>query len=270
MTRFHADDHLPADEIDCRYKTCPNTREKTRWQIVWLLTRPGGPRSASGVAPVVGLTPTGARAVVRRWNAHAPDGSADRRRGNGPAGTPTSVPQAELYPALQVESPGGRPWTGPEVARYVRDRRGVGVVPRTGWRWPNDVGFSLRVPRPRHPKAATPEQQRVWLRPPRHDRRRPSGGPPRQGRRGVGRGRGPARAQAGRPPGVVPQGAPPEVQRAVQVRVPVRVRARPPGHRPGPHPDPAEGERRHDGGRPGRLRRAGRSRRSEGAGGGRG
>jgi transposase len=88
---------------------------------------------------------------------------ADRRRDNGPAGTLTPVQQAELYDILRAESPDGGLWTGPKVARYVRDRWGVEVVPQTGWRWLNDLGFSLRVPRPRHPKAATPDQQRVWL-----------------------------------------------------------------------------------------------------------
>ena len=163
MTRFHADDHLPADEIDRRYKACPNAREKTHWQVVWLLTRPGGPRAAAAIARVVGLTPTWVRAIVRRWNAHGPDGLADRRKDNGPAGTLTPVRQTELYDALQAEPPDGGLWTGPKVARYVRGRWAVEVVPQTAWRWLNDLGFSLRVPRPRHPKAATPEQQRVWL-----------------------------------------------------------------------------------------------------------
>jgi transposase len=163
MPRFHLADHLPADEIDRRYKGCRNAREKTHWQIVWLLTRPDGPRAAADVARVVGLTPTWVRTLVRRWNAHGPDGLADRRKDNGPADTLTPARQAELYAALQAEPPDGGLWTGPKVARYVRDRWGVEVVPQTGWRWLVALGFSLRVPRPRHPKAATAEQQRVWL-----------------------------------------------------------------------------------------------------------
>jgi len=163
MTRFHAVEHLPADEIDRRYKTCPGPREKTHWQILWLLTRPDGPRSAAAIARVVGLTPTWVRALVRRWNADGPAGLADRRRDNGPADALTAAQQAELYQALQAEPPDGGLWTGPKVVRFVRDRWGVGVVPQTGWRWLKGLGFSLRVPRPRHPEAATAEQQRVWL-----------------------------------------------------------------------------------------------------------
>jgi transposase len=163
MTRFHVDDHLVADEIDRRYKGCRNAREKTHWQIVWLLTRPDGPRAAAAVARLVGLTPTWVRTLVRRWNTDGPDGLADRRKGNGPADALTPSQQAQLYAALQAEPPDGGLWTGPKVTRYVRNQWGVEVVPQTGWRWLNALGFSLRVPRPRHPKAATAEQQREWL-----------------------------------------------------------------------------------------------------------
>jgi transposase len=163
MTRFHTVEHLPADEIDRRYKTCPSPREKTHWQVLWLLTRPNGPRTAAAVGRVVGLTPTWVRALVRRWNADGPAGLADGRKGNGPADALTPERQAALYAALQADPPDGGLWTGPKVVRFVRDRWGVEVVPQTGWRWLRGLGFALRVPRPRHPKAATPDQQRVWL-----------------------------------------------------------------------------------------------------------
>jgi len=163
MTRFHLNEQLPADEIDRRYKACRNAREKTHWQIVWLLTRPDGPRAAAAVARMVGLTPTWVRTLVCRWNTDGPDGLADRRKGNGPVDALTPSQQAQLYAALQAQPPDGGLWTGPKVTRFVRDQWGVEVVPQTGWRWLNDLGFSLRVPRPRHPKAATAEQQREWL-----------------------------------------------------------------------------------------------------------
>jgi Winged helix-turn helix len=49
------------------------------------------------------------------------------------------------------------------VAALVKARFGVEVWPRTGWQWLNGLGFRLVVPPPRHPKAATPEQQKEWL-----------------------------------------------------------------------------------------------------------
>ena len=49
-----------------------------------------------------------------------------------------------------------------EVARYVADRWGVRVRPETGWRWLRKLGFTLQVPRPRHPRAADVWAQRRW------------------------------------------------------------------------------------------------------------
>ena len=163
MSRLPVVEHLPPGEIGRRYRTCPAAAEKTRWQILWLVTRPDDPMSAGRATRAVGLTASWGRTLLKRWNARGPDGLADGRRGNGADPVLTAGRQAELYAALQADPPDGGLWTGPKVARYARDRWGVEVVPQTGWRWLVRLGFSLRVPRPRHPEAATPEQQRVWL-----------------------------------------------------------------------------------------------------------
>jgi transposase len=163
MNRIPVIEHLPPAEIAWRYRTCPDAAEKTRWQVLWLVTRPDQPLSAGRAAQAVGLTPAWGRALLKRWNERGPAGLADGRRANGANPVLTAARQAELYAALQADSPDGGLWTGPKVARYARDRWGIEVVPQTGWRWLVRLGFRLRVPRPRHPKAATPEQQRVWL-----------------------------------------------------------------------------------------------------------
>jgi transposase len=125
--------------------------------------RPAAPLSCEQAAPLVGLSDVHARAILRRWNAHGPDGLADRRKANKGQGRLTAQQQAELYDALQREPPDGGLWSGPKVAAYARDRFGVRAHPTTGWRWLKRLGFRLAVPRPRHPKAATPEEQRRWL-----------------------------------------------------------------------------------------------------------
>ena len=163
MNRIPVVEHLSPAEIARRYRTCPDGAETTRWQVIWLVTRPDQSMSAGRAALSVGLTASWGRTLLKRWNARGPDGLADGRRGNGTDPVLTPAQQADLYAALQADPPDGGLGTGPKVARYVRDRLGVAVVPQTGWRWLVRLGFSLRVPRPRHPKAATPEQQQVWL-----------------------------------------------------------------------------------------------------------
>ncbi len=163
MTRIPVIEHLPPDEIARRYRTCPDAAEKTRWQVIWLVTRPDPPMSAGRAAVSVGLTAVWRRILLRRWNADGPGGLADRRRRNGTESVLPPDRQTELYQALQADPPDGGLWTGPKVARYVRDQWGIEVVPQTGWRWLVRLGFALRVPRPRHPKAASADDQRRWL-----------------------------------------------------------------------------------------------------------
>jgi transposase len=163
MKRLPVIAHLPAEEVGRRYRSCPDPKEKTRWHLIWLLLRPAGPPSCERAAPLVGLSDVYARAVLRRWNAFGPEGLTDRRRHNKSSGKLTAPQLAELYDALQREPPDGGLWSGPKVAAYVRGRWGVAACPQTGWRWLRKLGFRLVVPRPRHPKAATPEQQRRWL-----------------------------------------------------------------------------------------------------------
>lgn len=155
--------HLTPADIDRRYRTCPDPAEKTRWHLLWLVSRPDHPLSATAAARLVGFTPAWGRSLLKRYNAGGPDALTDGRRGNGADPKLTPGRQAELLAALRQPPPDGGLWSGPKVAAYVRGRWGVEVVPQTGWQWLRDLGFRLVVPRPRHPKAAPADEQRRWL-----------------------------------------------------------------------------------------------------------
>jgi transposase len=181
--------HLPPEEIARRYRAGRTGVEKTHWQVLWLLTRPDQPLSPAQAAAQVGLTPVWARAILKRWNAEGPDGLADHRKGtNGGHSKLSAEQQIDLWAAVQQPPPDGGLWTGPKVAAYVRDRWGVEVYPQTGWEWLRGLGFSLQVPRPSHPEAATPAERRAWKRRPGCPPRRVAPAASRQGRRAVGRG----------------------------------------------------------------------------------
>jgi transposase len=162
MKRLPVVAHLSADEVGHRYRRCPDPKENTRWHLVWLLLR-DDTLTCERAGPPVGLSDAHARTVLKRWNARGPDGLADGRRGNRRAGKLTASQQAEAFDALRAEPPDGGLWSGPRLARYVRHRWGVEVCPETGWRWLKKLGFRLVVPRPRHPKAAGPDEQRRWV-----------------------------------------------------------------------------------------------------------
>ena len=154
--------HRTVNQIWAKYRACRHPVEKARWHAVWLLARTDVPRTAAQVADVVGLSSVTVRDVLHRWNDHGPGGLGDRRAGNGACPKLTPRRRTALYAALQKRPPDGGLWTGPKVARYVRDRWQVTVRPETGWRWLVDLGFTLQVPRPSHPRAADAPTRRGW------------------------------------------------------------------------------------------------------------
>ena len=181
--------HLSPEEIARRYRACRDGREKTHWQVLWLLTRSDEPPTPAEVASRVGLTPAWVRTILKRWNAEGPAGLADRRAAaNGGRPKLSDEQRAALFEALQGRPADGGLWTGPKVAAYARDRWGVTVRPETGWRWLTGLGLSLQVPRPRNPGAATADDQRRWKRRLGRPDGRAAPLSPRRGRRVVGRG----------------------------------------------------------------------------------
>ena len=154
--------HLTPNQIDKQFRRCRDLREKTHWQVIWLLTRPGTRRSANSVSSVVGLSPAWAAEMVKRWNQHGPDGLVDHRHENGGRPLLSARQQAYLIAVLKERAPDGGLWTGPKVAAYVKQRWKFRINPATGWKWLKRLGFTLQVPRPTHPKSASPEERRGW------------------------------------------------------------------------------------------------------------
>jgi transposase len=154
--------HRTVNQIVNKFRACRHPVEKARWHAVWLLARTDHPRTPAQVADVVGLSAVTVRDVLRRWNADGPAGLTDRRVGNGSAPRLGARRRAALDAALRKRPPDGGRWTGPKVARYVADRWAIGVGPVTGWRWLRDLGFTLRVPRPTHPRSADRTTRRGW------------------------------------------------------------------------------------------------------------
>ena len=161
MRRLPLARHLPVGKLRYKYRACRHPVEKPRWHALWLLARTDQPRTAAQVADLVGLSAVTVREVLHRWNDHGPEGVADGRRGNGADPKLTPRRRDALYAALQKRPPDGGLWSGPKVARYVADRWGVTVRPETGWRWLRDLGFTLQVPRPSHPRSADTPTRRA-------------------------------------------------------------------------------------------------------------
>ena len=67
---------------------------------------------------------------------------------------------AALAERLKQPPEDGGMWSGPKVAAWMAARLGLAKVhPQRGWEALKRVEWSLQAPRPRHPRAATPERR---------------------------------------------------------------------------------------------------------------
>ena len=97
--------------------------------------------------------------LVERYNALGPSAMGDLRRGNGAAAkvlTPELLERLRLR--LAEPPPDGGVWTSGKVARWMAGELGrASLAPQRGWEALRAIGWSMQKPRPRNPKAATPE-----------------------------------------------------------------------------------------------------------------
>jgi len=156
MTRII--EHLSVSELEQRYRTAEEATEARHTQAIWLLAQG---RSVLEVADVLAFAPRWVEKLAARYNEHGPDALGDQRRHNGRAG---SVLTAAVLDALaeRLRTPpedGGR-WTGAKVATWMAKQLGLAKVhPQRGWEALKRIRWSVQAPRPRHPRAATPEQR---------------------------------------------------------------------------------------------------------------
>ena len=154
--------HLSTAELGQRYRAARSPVERSRLQIVWLLSQG---RSKGEVARVTGYGRRWVGEVVRRHNEEGPDGLRDRRGWNAGAKPLLSREDEVALRAALAEPPAdGGLWTGPKVAAWMAAWVGREVWPQRGWDYLRRLGHSPQVPRPRHAKAASAEERDTFKR----------------------------------------------------------------------------------------------------------
>jgi transposase len=154
-------EHLSVEELEARYRAAREVTEARHAQAIWLLARG---RTALEVAEVLAFAPRWVTKLAARYNARGPEALGDGRRRNGKA---ASLLTEEVLAALaeRVRTPpeDGGLWSGPKVATWMAARLGLAKVhPQRGWEALKRIGWSIQAPRPRHPRAATPEQRAAF------------------------------------------------------------------------------------------------------------
>ena len=155
--------YLTVAELRARYRACREAKEGRRWHALWRMAEG---RSAAEAAGLVGLDPSRVRQIVRRYNADGPGSVADGHRANpgGPRMRLTAAQREALRDALAGDPPGGGLWTGPQVAAWIDAATASAAPPwpQRGWVYRRRLGQTPQIPRPRHARAASPEDQAAW------------------------------------------------------------------------------------------------------------
>ena len=151
-------EHLSVEALAARYRAAQDAMEARHLQAIWLLAQG---RTTLDVAAVLAFAPRWVEELAARYNAHGPDVLGDQRRRNGRAASVlTPAVLAALAERLQEPPADGGRWTGPKVALWMAQHLGVErVQPQRGWEALKRVRWSPQMPRPRHPRSATAEQQ---------------------------------------------------------------------------------------------------------------
>jgi len=153
--------HLSPDELAHLYRKAVDPVERSHFHIIWLLAQ--GKR-VSEVALVTGYCLNWIRILARRYNQEGAQVLADQRKQNTGAPALLSDEQKnQLRQLLEQASPDGGLWTSPKVAHWMSGQTGRKIHAQRGWDYLKHLGFSLRIPRPRHHKADT-EQQEAFKR----------------------------------------------------------------------------------------------------------
>jgi transposase len=153
--------HLPLEELEARYRATRDATEARHIQAIWLLAQG---RTFVEVAEVLAFVPRWVEELAARYNALGPAALGDLRRRNGRAARLlTEDVLAALAERVRTPPDDGGLWSGPKVAAWMARHLGLARVhPQRGWEALKRIGWSIQAPRPRHPRAATPEQRAAF------------------------------------------------------------------------------------------------------------
>lgn len=158
--------HLSVGELAARARARKgvDAKETRRWQALWLFAQGQG---TAQVSVATGLSVSWLAEIRRRYNQEGVASVSDghHRRPGGARPLLSDSQRAQLAGAIEAPVPaalGGGLWSGRKVARWVQAATGRAIRPQQGCVYLRELGFGLRVPRPRHRKAACPEEQAAF------------------------------------------------------------------------------------------------------------
>jgi len=148
--------HLKIEELEKGYRGAVDGRERSHWQMIWLLTQG---KSTAEVAQITGYSVPWVRTVVHRYNGQGENALRDTRHANPGRGRLLSAEQeSRLKAELRQAEVNGTPWGGVQVAQWMSQELQRTIRAVRGWEVLPRWGFKRKVPRPRHVKAEAEAQ----------------------------------------------------------------------------------------------------------------
>ena len=150
--------HLSLAELQAGYRTSGDAKLARHYQVIWLLAQG---RSCAEVAQLTSLARRWVEQLVARYNQFGPSSLGDRRRGNGAKATILTPKILDmLRERLKTPPDDGGIWTAKKVAAVMAAELGLAkVAEQRGWEALRAIGWTIQKPRPRHARAAGPEEQ---------------------------------------------------------------------------------------------------------------
>src|SRR6478672_7936172 len=151
-------EHLSIAALEQRFRTAQDPILARHAQVIWLLAQG---HTTAQVSAVTSFGPRWIAQLLARYNAEGVPALGDLRRHNGRA---PSVLKPDLLEQLRMRladpPPDGGLWTSRKVGQWLAGELGLETVSaQRGWEALDRINWSIQKPRPRNPKAATPEQE---------------------------------------------------------------------------------------------------------------
>lgn len=161
-------DYLSVVDLQAGYRGSRDATLARHYQVIWLLAQG---RTVAETAQLTGFVPRWVEELLVRYNRFGPSSLGDRRRGNGARATILTPEILDLLRERLKSPPGdGGVWTSRKVAVVIAAELGLErVAEQRGWEALRAIGWTIQKPRPRHARAAGPEEQaefkKSWSKP---------------------------------------------------------------------------------------------------------
>jgi transposase len=157
----HVAGHLSLAELQAGYRRSGDATLARHYQVIWLLAQG---RSCAETAALTGFARRWVEQLLVRYNTFGPSSLGDRRRGNGAKATLLTPEMLnKLRERVKTPPDDGGVWTAKKVADFMAAELGLAsVAEQRGWEALRAIEWTLQRPRPRHARAATPEEQAAF------------------------------------------------------------------------------------------------------------